>query len=72
MTQRATTLKFVVPEMVAVVFGIIILIGIIYLTHKYPIPTVHADVSHSVAGSRGSAELPNPDVRLWRVHLLLR
>jgi hypothetical protein len=72
MTQKAITLKFFVPEVLAVAFGIIILIGIIYFAHRYPVPTVRADANHSVAGSRQSAELPNPDVRLWRVHLLLR
>ena len=70
MTQKAITLKFIVREMLAVAFGIGI--GLVYFIHKYPVPTVHADANHSVAGSRKSAELPNPDVRLWRVHLLLR
>jgi hypothetical protein len=73
MTQKAITLKFVViPELVAAAFGIIILIGVVYFTQKYPVPTVRADANHSVASSRGSAELQTPDVRLWRVHLLLR
>ncbi len=70
MTQRAITFRFV-PEMLAVGSGIIILIGIVYFTHKYPVPTVHADANHSVAGSRGSVELLNPDGRLTRVRLLL-
>jgi len=72
MTQRAITLRFVVPEMLAVASGIIILIGIVYFTNKYPAPIDRVDANHSVAGSRGSAELSNPDLRLWRVHLLLR
>ena len=58
MTQKTVTLKFIVPEALAVAFGIMILIGIIYLTHKYPVPTVQADAHHSAADSRGSAELP--------------
>jgi hypothetical protein len=72
MTQRAITLKFVVPEVLAVAFGIIILIGIVYFTHKYPVRIDQADASHFVAGGRESAELPSPDGRLWRVHVLLR
>ncbi|MGA7482797.1 MAG: hypothetical protein WBW26_13045 [Bradyrhizobium sp.] len=72
MTQKAITLKFVVPELLAAAFGIIILIGVVYFTQKYPVPTVRADANHSVASSRESAELQTPDLRLWRVHLLLR
>ena len=72
-TQQAITLKFVViPELLAAAFGIIILIGVVYFTHKYPVPTVWADANHSFASSRGSAQLQTPDVRLWCVHLLLR
>jgi hypothetical protein len=72
MTQRAITLRFVVPEVLAVAFGIIILIGVVYFTHKYPVPTVQAEANHA-ATSRGSAELSNTDLwRLWRVRLLLR
>ena len=74
MTQRAITLRFVVPEVLAVAFGIIILIGVVYFTHKYPAPAVQAEANHAAtsSSSRGSAELSNPDLRLWRVHLLLR
>jgi hypothetical protein len=72
MTQRAITLRFAVPEALAVAFGIIILIGVVYFTHKYPVPTVQAEANHAATSSRGSAELANPDLRLWRVHLLLR
>jgi hypothetical protein len=71
MIQRVITLRFVVPEMLAVASGIIILIGIVYFTHKYRTPTIQADANHSVAGSRASVELPNPDGRLTRVRLLL-
>jgi hypothetical protein len=38
---------------------------------KYLLPIDQAEANHSVAGSRGIAELPNPDGRLSRVHLLL-
>ena len=71
MTQRALTLRFVVPEMLAVASGIIILIGIVYLANKYPDLTIKADANRSIAGSRGSVELPRPDGRLTRVRLLL-
>jgi hypothetical protein len=71
MTQRAITLRFFVPEALAVASGIIILSGIVYFTNKYPAPIDRADANHSVA-SRGSAELSNPDLRLWRVRVLLR
>ncbi len=72
MTQKAINLKFVVPEMLAVAFGIAISIGVVYLRDKYPVRIVQAEANHSVAGSRGSAELPNPDGRFTRVRLLLR
>jgi hypothetical protein len=72
MTQRAITLRFFVPEALAVASGIIILIGIVYFTNKYPTPIDRADANQSVAGSRVGAELSNPDLRLWRVHMLLR
>ena len=73
MTQRAITSRFVVPEVLAVAFGILILIGAVYFTHKYPMHAVQADANHATTSSRGSAELSNPDLlRLWRVHLLLR
>jgi len=72
-TQRAITLRFVVPEVLAVAFGIIILIGAVYFTHKYPVHAVRTEANHVTTSSRGSAELSNPDLlRLWRVHLLLR
>jgi hypothetical protein len=67
MTQRAITLRFVVPEVLA--FGIVISIGIVNLPKKYPVPVVQTDANHSVAGSHNIDELPN--LRLSRVHLLL-
>jgi len=71
MTEKAITLKFVVPEVLAVAFGIIILTGIVYFKHKYPVPTVRADANRSVVNSRGSDDLPMPDGRLSRVRLLV-
>jgi hypothetical protein len=69
MTHKAITLKFVVPTVLAVVLGISI--GAVYLTDKYLVPTDQAEANQSVTGSRGIAELPNPDGRLSRVRLLI-
>jgi hypothetical protein len=68
MIHKVTTLKFVVPEMLAVAFGIAILIGI-YFTHKYPVPTARADANHSAVSGHGDAEPLNPG--LSRVRLLV-
>ena len=72
MTHRAITLKFIVPEVLAVASGIMILTGIVLITPKSFVPAARVDAYHSVADSRGSAELPNPNGQLWRVHLLMR
>jgi hypothetical protein len=69
MTHKAITLKFVVPTVLALALGISI--GAVYLTDKHLVPTDQAEANHSVAGSGGITELPNPDGRLSRVHLLL-
>ena len=69
MTHRAITLKFVVPTVLVLALGISI--GAVYLTDKHHVPTDQAEANHSVAGSDGITELPNPDGRLSRVHLLL-
>jgi len=70
MIEKALTQRVVVRDALAVACGIMILIGIVYLTREYPVPAVRAD-AHPVAASSGSAELPAPDLRLWRVHLVL-
>ena len=67
MTHKAITWKFIVPTVFAVALGIMISSGAI----KYLVPIDQADANHSVAGSREIAELPNPDVRISRVGLLL-
>jgi len=67
MTHKAITLKFVVLTMLAIALGIMISIGAADLTDKHPVPIDQ----HAAAGSRGFAELQNPDGRLSRVHLLL-
>jgi hypothetical protein len=71
MTHKAITLKFVVPTMLAITLGIMLSIGVVYLTVKYLVLIDQSEVNHSGAGRRGIAELPNPDGRLSRVHLLL-
>jgi chemotaxis protein histidine kinase CheA len=67
MTHKAITLKFVVPTALAIALGIMISIGAVH----YAVPIDQADANHSVANSRGIAALPNSDVRLSRVRLLL-
>ena len=69
MTHEAITLKFVVPTVLVLALGISI--GAVYLTDKHLVPTDQAEANHSVAGSGGITELPNPHGRLSRVHLLL-
>jgi hypothetical protein len=69
MTHKAITLKFVVSTVLVLALGISI--GAVYLTDKHLVPTDQAEANHSVAGSGGIAELPNPDGRLSRVHLLV-
>jgi hypothetical protein len=71
MTHKAITLKFVVPTMLAIALGVVISIGAVHLTDKYPAPIDQAEANHSVAGPSGIAEVPNPDGRLSRVRLLL-
>src|SRR5271169_395049 len=58
------TLKFIVLTVLAFAPGII---GAAHLTDKHPVPNDR----HAAAGSLGIAELPNPDGRFSRVHLLL-
>jgi hypothetical protein len=69
MIHKAITLKFVVPTVLVLALGISI--GAVYLTDRHLVPTDQAEANHSVAGSGGITELPNPDGRLSRVHLLL-
>jgi hypothetical protein len=70
MTHKAITLQFVVPMVLAAI-ALGIWIGAVYLTVKYLVLIDQAEANHAVAGGRGSAELPNPDGRLSRVHMLL-
>jgi hypothetical protein len=71
MTRKVIILEFVAPTVLAVALGIVLSAGAVYLTNRYLGPVDQSEANHSVAGSRGIAELPNPDGRLSRVHLLL-
>jgi hypothetical protein len=69
MTHKVITLKLVVPTVLGLTLGISI--GAVHLTDKNLVPADQAEANHSVAGSGRIAELPTPDGRLSRVHLLL-
>jgi hypothetical protein len=72
MTNKVITIEFIVPTLLAIVLGIVLSTGAVYLTDKHLVPIDQTEANYSVAGSRGFVELPNPDGRLSRVHLLLR
>jgi hypothetical protein len=67
MADKEITLKFVVPMVVAIALGLSI--GAAYLTDKYNVLIDQTSANQSAG--RGIAELPKPDGRLSRVHLLL-
>jgi hypothetical protein len=71
MTRKVIILEFVAPTVLAVVVGIVLSVGAVYLVNCYLGPVDQSEANHSVAGSHGIAELPNPDGRLSRVRLLL-
>ena len=71
MTRKVITLEYVVPTVLAIALGIVLSIFAVHVTDKYLVPIDQAEANYSVASSRASAELPNPDLRLLRVHLLL-
>ncbi len=66
MTQ--ISLRFVIPTVLAIVLGIVLAFCSVYLGHYFG-PVDQAEANQS--GGRGIAELPNPDGRFSRVHLLL-
>jgi hypothetical protein len=70
MTHKVIRLSFVIPTALAIVLGILLAVGGVYLGH-YLGPVDKAEANQAVAGSRGTAELPNLNRRLSRVHLLL-
>jgi hypothetical protein len=61
--HKAITLKFAVPTALILALGISI--GAVYWPDKHLVP-----VDYSVAGG-GITDLPKPDGRLSRIHLLL-
>jgi len=65
MTQKVITSRFFVSAVLAA--ATIISIGLVYYK-----PAYQAEAHHTVASNSRSAELPDPDWRLSRVHLLLR
>jgi hypothetical protein len=67
MIRKVRNVEFVVPT----VFAAVLSIGAIYLTEIFLGPIEPVEAHQSVAGSGGITELPNPDGRLSRVHLLL-
>jgi hypothetical protein len=67
MTHIAITFKFVVLTVLAIALAMMISIVVTDLRRNHPIPIDR----HASTGSREIAELPNPDLRLSRVHLLL-
>jgi hypothetical protein len=71
MIRKVRNLEFVVPTVFAVALAIVLSIGVIYLTEIFLGPIERVEANHSVAGSGGITDLPNPDGRLSRVHLLL-
>jgi hypothetical protein len=68
MTHKAITLQFVVPAVLAVI-TLGISIGAVYLNTSSS--STGQEARHSAAGGLGIAELPNPDGRFSRVHVLL-
>ena len=69
MTHKVISLSFVIPTALAIMLGIVLAVSGVYLGH-YLGPDDQAK-ANPVAGKSGVAELPNPDGRLSRVHLLL-
>jgi hypothetical protein len=69
--RKVRNVEFVVPTVFAVALAIVLSIGAIYLTEIFLGPIEQVEANHSVGGSGGITELPNPDGRLSRVHLLL-
>jgi hypothetical protein len=73
MTNKAITIEFIFPTLLAIVLTIVLSIGAVYLTDKHLVPVDQTEANYSVAaGGRGFVELPNPDGRFSRVNLLLR
>jgi hypothetical protein len=71
MTHKAITLKLVIPTVLAIALGIVISIDAVHFKGTYAVPIDEAQANHFAFGSREIAALPNPDLQLSRVRLLL-
>ena len=71
MIRKVSNVEFVVPTVLAVALAVVLSIGAIYLAEISLGPIEPVEALQSVAGRGGFTELPNPDGRLSRVHLLL-
>ena len=69
--RKVRNVEFVVQTVFAVALAIVLSVGAIYLTEIFLGPIEQVEANHSVVGSGGVTDLPNPDGRLSRVHLLL-
>jgi len=56
MTHKAIALEFVVPTVVAIVLGIVLGMGAVYLTNRYLGPLDQAELQAAPIFSRDSAE----------------
>jgi hypothetical protein len=52
MTHKVITLEFVVPTLLAIVLGILLSVGAVYLTDHYLGPAAEPEAYSSVAASR--------------------
>ena len=71
MICKVSNVEFVVPTVFAAALAIVLSFGAVYLAEIFLGPIEPVEAHQSVAGSGGITELPNPDGRLSRVHLLL-
>ena len=66
MTHKMISLNFLIPTALAIVLGIVLVVGGVYFGH-YLVPRGQTEAKQFVVGSGGT----DPDGRLSRVHLLL-
>jgi len=71
MIRKVSNAEIVVPTVFAVALAIVLSIGAVNLTEIFLGPIEQAEAHQSVPDSGGINDLPNPDGRLSRVHLLL-
>ena len=70
MTHKVISLRFAIPTVLAIVLGVFLAVGVVYIGHHLR-PVDQSEVNQPLAGGRKAAELPKADGRLSRVHLLL-